>query len=212
MLPRTPQKVICILFPLARALAGPTPFGAYLVGAKKGMPLPVNGERDATLAIVVLGCAVRLDAAGRLAPGMLARRVDAAVRAYEAARPRVVVASGGRRWGPAVEADAMAQELVARGVPRAAVVRERCSLTTLDNARFTAALLARHGLSRAAIVTSGWHMARALHLFSRAGVEGEPVPADGGRPSIARRLRERLLIWVTGGHLHGLVPEGGPRH
>jgi uncharacterized SAM-binding protein YcdF (DUF218 family) len=161
-------------------------------------------------AIVVLGCAVRLDAAGCLAPGTLARRVDAAARAYLATAPEigVVVVSGGRRWGTAVEADVMARELVARGVPPSAIVRERCSLSTRDNALFSAALLARRGLSRAAIVTSAWHLPRALSLFSRAGVEGEAVAAEApGPPSWRARVwlwsRESILGWVDSRPMHG---------
>jgi uncharacterized SAM-binding protein YcdF (DUF218 family) len=154
-------------------------------------------------AIVVLGCAVRLDTDGRLMSGTLARRLEAAVRAYEAgaAGVTVVVASGGRRWGASVEADVMARELTRRGVPESAIVRERCSLSTRDNARFSAAILARRGLSRAAIVTSPWHLRRALALFSGAGIESEPVAAEGeGRTALQERMwrwaRERFLTWA----------------
>jgi uncharacterized SAM-binding protein YcdF (DUF218 family) len=170
---------------------------------------------DVPGALVVLGCAVRLDAVGRLAPSTLARRVDAAARAYEAAAPgiAVVVVSGGRRWGASVEADVMARELVRRGVPEAAIVRERCSLTTRDNARFSAAILARRGLSRAGIVTSPWHLPRALTLFSRAGVDGEPVASEGdagvGLPErIWRWSRERFLTWADAKALPGASARG----
>lgn len=152
--------------------------------------------------VVVLGCAVRLDRRGRLGGGALSRRLDAAALAYAdgAGAPTVVVASGGRRWGEAVEADVMAAELVARGVPAGAIVRERCSLSTAENARFSAALLERRGLRRAAIVSCAWHLPRALALFRRAGMEVVAIPAaDGGpipwRSSVWRWARERALVW-----------------
>jgi uncharacterized SAM-binding protein YcdF (DUF218 family) len=153
--------------------------------------------------LVVLGCAVRLDAQGRLVPGTLARRVDAAARAYHATASTiaVVVASGGRRWGTSVEADVMARELVFRGVPVPTIVRERCSLSTRDNARFSAAILARHRVARAVIVTSPWHLPRALSLFARLGVEAEAAPAVAdGQPGLRERVwrwtRERFLTWA----------------
>jgi uncharacterized SAM-binding protein YcdF (DUF218 family) len=120
---------------------------------------------------VVLGCKVSLDGEGRLA-GALAWRVAAAAGAYARRGDAdvVVVASGGRRWAGIVEADAMARELARLGVPEGAIVRERCSLSTRDNARFAAAALERRGIARATVVTCAWHLARAVTLFTREGV------------------------------------------
>ncbi len=153
-------------------------------------------------AVVVLGCAVRLDARGRLAQGALARRLDAAARAYAdgAGAHTVVVVSGGRRWGSAIEADVMAIELRARGVPQGVIVRERCSLSTSDNARFSAAILGRRGVTRADVVSCSWHLPRALALFSRTGIEARPVAAAdsvrvGWRDRLWRWTRERALVW-----------------
>jgi cyclophilin family peptidyl-prolyl cis-trans isomerase/uncharacterized SAM-binding protein YcdF (DUF218 family) len=152
-------------------------------------------------AIVVLGCAVALES-GRLVPGPLLRRVETAARAYSELRlsgiEGLVIASGGRRWGRAIEADAMAAELARHGVPACAIVRERASLSTRDNARFAAAALGRRGLRSALLVTCTWHMPRALALFVRAGVDASPVAAVGPRPTVSqaiwRRIREGWLV------------------
>ena len=150
-------------------------------------------------AIVVLGCRVQLDGAQRLAPGALARRVEMAAGTYlqRGDARAVVVVSGGRRWGDDVEADVMARELTLRGVPAAAIVRERCSFSTRENARFSAEILARRGARRVALVTCPWHMKRAALLFSRAGLAVEPVAAAGvGVPWPSRAWRwglERML-------------------
>ncbi|HXN30415.1 MAG TPA: YdcF family protein [Polyangiaceae bacterium] len=154
-------------------------------------------------AIVVLGCPVRLDASGRLCQrSALARRLDAAALAYaqRGGERTIVVASGGHHWGGLVEADVMARELARRNVPARAIVRERCSLTTRDNARFAAETLTRRGINAAAVVSCEWHLPRALALFRRAGVRADGVVArEYGTPwpkRFWRRGLERLLRWV----------------
>lgn len=156
-------------------------------------------------AIVALGCRVLFDADGRLA-GALGRRVRAAARAYagrvdrDANANTLLVASGGRHWAGIVEADAMARDLVLAGVPEAAVVRERCSLSTRENARYVAATLARRGIDRVAVVTCSWHLPRAVALFRARGLEVEPVDAGAGEAPLARRVwrwgAERVLSRV----------------
>jgi uncharacterized SAM-binding protein YcdF (DUF218 family) len=139
--------------------------------------------------------------------------VVAASRLYaaRAGRVGVVVASGGRRWDEVVEADAIARDLARDGVPPGLIVRERCSLSTRDNARFVAEALARRGMlspaPRALVVTCDWHMPRALALFARAGVDAQAgAVALDPHPSRRRRLwrwgREALL-----GRAQGLRPD-----
>jgi cyclophilin family peptidyl-prolyl cis-trans isomerase len=159
--------------------------------------------RDAE-AVVVLGCKVSLDEAGRLLPGALRRRLEVAARVYaeRGCAETVVIASGGRRWGGHVEADVMARELAALGVPGRAIVRERCSFSTRENARFVAEALARRGAPKAVLVTCDWHMPRAAALFAQTGTALEvAVAADGAAAPWTRRLwrtaRERLLSTVA---------------
>ena len=138
-------------------------------------------------------------------PGALARRLDAAARLYalRGDSRTIVVVSGGRRWGRIIEADAMAGELVLCGVPERAIVRERCSMSTRENALFGVDLLRRHGvnLDRTAVVTCEWHVARARALFSRAGaaVEWVGVPSAGASPieRLWQRGREGVLAWLA---------------
>jgi uncharacterized SAM-binding protein YcdF (DUF218 family) len=145
---------------------------------------------------------VRLDISKRLAPSALARRVEMGARTYfqRGDVRAVVVVSGGRRWGDDVEADTMARELALRGVPPGAIIRERCSFSTRENARFTAEVLARRGARRITLVTCPWHMKRAALLFTRAGLAVEPVAAVGADvrwPSRAWRWGlERMLMFA----------------
>jgi len=96
----------------------------------------------------------------------------------------------------------MRAELVRAGVPAEAIVRERCSLSTRENARFTAALLRRRGMRRVTVVTCDWHLPRALAAFRRAGLEVEgfaaPSVAVPWRRRVVRWGRERVLAWAVG--------------
>jgi uncharacterized SAM-binding protein YcdF (DUF218 family) len=145
---------------------------------------------------------VRLDGEGRLRESALLRRVRVAASSYHLVQGgrTLIVASGGRHWHGQVEADAMAEELVRHGVPRGAIVRERLSMSTRENARFVAESLARQGVARAKLVTSDWHMPRALMLFGEAGVDVEGIPVEDPLPPWRRRLwrwgKERALTWV----------------
>jgi cyclophilin family peptidyl-prolyl cis-trans isomerase len=123
--------------------------------------------------------------------------------------PAVIIASGGRAWGGVVEADAMRRELERLGVPRDAIVCERGSLSTRDNARYSAAAMARRGLVHATVVTCDWHLPRALEAFRRSGVEASGAPAPAGPVGLPGRLwrwgRERMLTWTLAWVL-SLVP------
>jgi cyclophilin family peptidyl-prolyl cis-trans isomerase/uncharacterized SAM-binding protein YcdF (DUF218 family) len=162
----------------------------------------------ASKALVVLGCRVSLDGEGRL-QGALLRRVEAAAMEYarRGEGVAVVVASGGRRWSGVVEADAMARELARLGVPPEVIVRERCSLSTRDNARFATAALERRGITRATVVTCAWHLPRAVALFARHGVEADGVAAPVGEAPWSRRVwrwgRETVLTLLAAAVLLG---------
>jgi uncharacterized SAM-binding protein YcdF (DUF218 family) len=150
-------------------------------------------------AIVILGGRVRFGADGRL-EGALARRCARGAELHRARRGAIVVACGGCVWGDIVEADAIADEIVARGVPREHVVRERMSVSTRDNARFAAIALAKRGIDRAAIVTCDWHLPRAIRAFEKEGlvVSGHPVASAkmGFMRSAYRTIRERVAARI----------------
>jgi uncharacterized SAM-binding protein YcdF (DUF218 family) len=148
-------------------------------------------------ALVVLGC--RIAPSGR--PGPAARRrALAAVAAYREGVAGTIVVSGGRRWGARIEARALKATICAEGVPPSAVVEELWSLSTYENALFSAAILRRLGARRAAIVTCTWHMPRALADFRAAGVDALPVPAGTLPEARWRRLylqaHERVCTWL----------------
>lgn len=148
-------------------------------------------------AFVVLGCRPETPTLG----GAARRRVEACARAFlaSAGPDDLVVCAGGRVWSQRVEADAFAEGLVARGVPPARIVRERCSMTTGENARFVAGQLGRRGVARVRLFTCAWHMPRAAGHFRAQGLEvvEEPAVAPGGLlVGVTRAARERTAVWL----------------
>ncbi len=150
-------------------------------------------------AIVVLGCGV--GPAGRLVAGSR-RRVQRAAAAWGERVADHIVVSGGRRWNGACEADAFARGLEARGVPRKSIVFECCSLSTYDNAIYTARIARRRRWRRLAIVTCEWHVPRAMACFHALGVDAFALPAPAPSSSWAhrsfKRFRERASWWLAG--------------
>jgi uncharacterized SAM-binding protein YcdF (DUF218 family) len=65
------------------------------------------------------------------------------------------------------------------GVPDEAIVRQQGhTRNTREEAAAAARLVRERGWKRVGVVTSAWHMRRALGLFRRAGVDAVPLAAD----------------------------------
>jgi uncharacterized SAM-binding protein YcdF (DUF218 family) len=137
--------------------------------------------------IVVLGAALTPD--GRLGPS-LAERVEAGVAAFHRGLGSRLIVTG------AVEAGAMRARAVELGVPPTAILVEDAARTTRENAVASVALMRRHGLRRALVVTQRYHLRRSVAAFRRAGVAAEPLILDGGREPWRLLLREYLALVV----------------
>jgi uncharacterized SAM-binding protein YcdF (DUF218 family) len=116
-------------------------------------------------AIVVLGAVLRRD---RLS-AILRERVAVAAMLFAAgAGSRIITTGGVTGESTRSEAEALAEGLVAAGVPREVITVEDRAQTTDENARFTAEILGR---ARVWIVTQPFHARRAEYLFQRAGLD-----------------------------------------
>lgn len=152
--------------------------------------------------LVVLGCG--LDGA-RVTP-LLASRLDRTVRAYRAeiaagANP-MVITSGGR--GPdeyIPEADAMADYLVAQGIPNDRIIRERISRTTEENLRCSAAAARAHGLlrgdTRMVVVTSDFHVLRTAMLSRRLGLRARVIGGHTARYFVLTAFLREFAAFLT---------------
>jgi uncharacterized SAM-binding protein YcdF (DUF218 family) len=145
-------------------------------------------------AIVVLGGATRGDAhLSRMADlNASADRLTHAAALYKAKKAPLILASGGSTTGGRSESEQLRDYLVLMGVPKASVMMERQSLDTRQNARYSAVVLQGRGAKKILLVTSAYHMSRAVPLFQRQGFEVVPAPTDYqrlvGKPAVPRWL------------------------
>ncbi len=147
-------------------------------------PAKTVAELPTADVIVVLGGAV----SGPLMPWRpypdlhnASDRVWHAARLYHAGKAPRILLSGGLGAVPSYtgdEASAMALVLKDLGVPASALIFEKKSRTTSENASESAKILSQLGARRVLLVTSALHMPRALLSFRSNGMEIIPASTD----------------------------------
>jgi uncharacterized SAM-binding protein YcdF (DUF218 family) len=163
-------------------------------------------------AIVVLGAP--LDDHDQLTDIGRERAQAAAALWHRGGAARVIPSGGITRGAVRSEAAAMADELVAQGVPREAILLEERARTTAENARYCAELLrAREGQG-----ASAGPRDRATSRAAGSSLETSPVPTSGASlgssrdpspvptsgPSAGRSLRSPLgSVWLVTQPFHG---------
>jgi uncharacterized SAM-binding protein YcdF (DUF218 family) len=178
---------ICAWSPLGRALLFPLEerFPAW------------TGLAEAPAGIIVLGGAIDpaiSTARGHPALSEAAERMTVALelsRTYPGAR---LLFSGGssRIVGRESEAVVASRFFARLGVPEDRLVLETRSRNTVENALFSRALARPQPGERWLLVTSAFHMARAVGVFRAAGFEVEPYPVDW-------RTRGPIELWTPFG-------------
>jgi uncharacterized SAM-binding protein YcdF (DUF218 family) len=184
-----------ILATLALFVAGLSPLASLvMLPLEERFPIfeddgrPVDG-------IILLGGAVEAGdsaALGQVSVNEAADRVLAALRLavlYPDARV-VISGGGGTVWGEGTaEAPVTARYLESVGIRPDRMVVEDRSRTTAENAAFTRRLLEPKTHERWLLVTSAWHMPRAVGVFREAGFPVTGYPVDlrtGGRTNVLR--------------------------
>ncbi len=103
-------------------------------------------------------------------------RIGTAVRLQRTLGVPVIVSGGTVFPGKSAEAPVIARILVDLGVPAGQVIPEAGSRDTRENARYTAEIARRAAYRNPVLVTSAYHMRRAVASFRRAGLEVSPCP------------------------------------
>lgn len=149
-------------------------------------------------AILVLGGGLRLPLppARRTQIGSGSDRYWHAVQLYRAGKARIIVLAGGNVFDQSgIEGEAhYAGELLQQwGVPRSAIVVESASRTTEQNSNNVMEYLNSHGIQSVLLVTSAYHMPRALKLFRQYSIDITPASAD---ILMRERFEPEILKWL----------------
>lgn len=182
---------------VAYGAAGNPYLGAALVAGLERRVPPLPDQAPPFDALFVLGGGTEVDPTGEPILGSAGDRVAQAARLWHAGRVRTLVASGWFRdtvGGPRDGGQDTRALWRSLGVPDSAivVVAEPCWITR-DEIGAYARLKAARGWKRTALLSSAWHLPRAMALAEKAGLEVTPVGADW-------RGRDRAFS------LEGLVP------
>jgi uncharacterized SAM-binding protein YcdF (DUF218 family) len=154
--------------------------GVLMSHLEKDYPPVAASNLPRADAIVLLGGAIR----GEVSPETLADmsgigdRLVFAVAAFKAGKAPVVLVTGGAREGHVPEASLIRDILVTMGVPGDKIVLETRNRVTRDNGRFTPQVLAGMGVESVLLVTSAFHMHRAMLVFEPLDLTVYPAPSD----------------------------------
>lgn len=118
-------------------------------------------------AIVILGFGLRPD--GSMRPELIERLRAGYVRAFISTASPVIV-TGGNPHAGVTEARVMADWLIAHGLPSQRIYLEPSARSTVENAEYSAQVMNQIGSRDAVLITSGYHLPRALASFASAGV------------------------------------------
>lgn len=125
--------------------------------------------------IIVLGSGLF----GDKVPPLLAQRLDKGIQLYEKfhKKPTIIVSGGHGTDELLAEADAMAQYLLAKGIPPEEILIENQSRTTFENLTFSKAIMEQRQTSSyyALVVTNSFHALRAGIYMKHLGIKGRSI-------------------------------------
>lgn len=193
--------VLCLLLTLGgNALAKP---------AKKPAAKPLAKAH----VIIALGFGHSAEARPRPA---MAQRVLAAVDAWKKKKAPYLLFCGGYTAGHVAEAEEMKIMATALGVPEKAILLERASMSTQQNARYAAEILDAKGMKTAFLVTHKDHLPRALKDFRKKtrlkrieGLSAEEYQVDPPKLNYAMPLPEVQEVEAVVIHARSLNLKAG---
>ena len=154
--------------------------------------VPPAGEYDA---IIVLGAQVKPDGTPSI---QLQWRIDAAAQAWKDRNCLVVVCGAQGSNEPAPEAHVMREELIKQGVEEGSILMDDQSFNTRQNIANAIKLMEGRGVEHVLIVTSDYHLPRAMALAEDAGLtaSGLGSPTKQGLRFWLKNYGREGLAWI----------------
>lgn len=143
--------------------------------------LPTQGG-----AVLILGAGVTSDGEPTR---VLEGRLNTALSLWKAGKVRWFLVSGDNRTSTYNEPQAMRRWLVREGVPRTLIVEDYAGRRTYDSLRRARVVF---GLQHCIIVTSDFHLPRALYLAQAAELSAIGVPAS----TSDFEEKNRMMFWA----------------
>jgi uncharacterized SAM-binding protein YcdF (DUF218 family) len=183
-------------------MAMPAVSGNLMLGLEAGLPPDMPPPGHPPGAIVVLGGEVTRSYAYALGVGPGALTLERLRTAAELARRTglpILVTGGVTQPDTATVAAVMAASLRDDFRLPARWVEDK-SRNTWENARFSAAILRNEGITSVYVVTSAWHMRRALLAFQGTTLTVTPFPTPPGEPVMGylNDFLPHAAAWQTG--------------
>lgn len=168
------------------ALATPACAGLLLRTLQPFGPLPPEGPFPTAGAIVVLSAEsdrIGAEYGGPVAGPMTMQRLRYAAHLHRATRLPLLCSGGRPEPGDPPLAELMKRALEREFRTEVRWTEDRSS-DTFENAAFAAEILKREGISRILLVSSAWHLPRAVDCFERQGIEAIPAPTGFRGPAV----------------------------
>ncbi|MDQ6989956.1 MAG: YdcF family protein [Mariprofundaceae bacterium] len=165
-----------------------------------------------TAVIVILGGGVQENSLDYQGEDILARfammRAIYGAKIAQATDFDVLVTGGAPlREGMRSEAALMRQSLLWLGVDDERITTESQANTTWDNAQLSQNMLAKRHINTVIVVTSAWHMPRAVWCFEAFGVVVVPAPTDYLSAQSSYDIRSFLPRWNVFGESGHILHE-----
>lgn len=118
--------------------------------------------------LIVLGAGLRYD--GEPGPALLRRTLHAAA-VYKDGYAPMIICTGGIPQGRTIsESEGCRDVLIDQGVPAEAILIERRSRSTEENATYARELMDENGFESAIVVSDAYHLLRAQWIFNIEGI------------------------------------------
>ena len=152
----------------------------FLMGSlEESVKPPENIEGDVIIMLGggAFGDVYDINGEGSLTAAPSARLLTA-LRLYHKLKVPILLSGGQVYEDSGAEAKIAKKLLISLGVPEKDIIVEDKSVNTTQNARFSAEILRERNFKRPILVTSAFHMPRALLNFKNMGYDCAPIPTD----------------------------------